>query len=567
MTEAISVAAPGLRRAIRTFTLARILWWLALLTIVLGVARIAAAYPVFSVTFDEPAHIAAGMQLLDEDEFTYEALHPPLARVAAALGPYLAGYRSQHGGDMWIEGRRLYYANGGRPDFEMLTLARLGILPFFVACLVLVWLWTERSFGPAAGALAVIALGNLPVFLAHSGIATTDAPFAATFIAAFFAFLLWLERPSALRGLLLGAAVALALCTKLSALLFLPAVCGAVLAHRWLCDGRNWRPSELFASWSGVLAGIGAFLATVWVVFGWKADPFYGIASLARGVGQLAAFAGTGEPSFFLGEINLHGSWAFFPVLILVKSPIPFLIAVAIGAAVLVRRHRWDWRRMAPLLGAVAMVASVIPSTINIGLRHLLPALPLLAIVAGIGLARLLAGPLLSQRAALAGLILAWQVGEAAAIAPDYLSYFNQLALGEPHRIVTGSDLDWGQDIRRLIAALKQRQAAGVHLAVHTSADLRKHDLPPFKTLYPGEPATGWIAISEQMRAFYCAGYRWLDAYQPVARIGTSIRLYYVPGPPPPPGIPDIRRAFNWSAPLPCSPEPPPASRAPRRPT
>ncbi len=42
---------------------------------------------------------------------------------------------------MWVEGRRLFYA-AGHPDSAMLTLARLGVLPFFVACLVLVWLWT-----------------------------------------------------------------------------------------------------------------------------------------------------------------------------------------------------------------------------------------------------------------------------------------------------------------------------------------------------------------------------------------------------------------------------------------
>lgn len=567
MTEALSVAPPGWRRAARTFTLARALWWLALLTIVLGTVRIAATHQVFSLTFDEPAHIAAGMQLLDEDEFTYEPLHPPLARVAVALGPYLAGYRSQHGGDMWIEGRRIFYSNGGRPDFELLSLARLGILPFFVACLAIVWAWTDRFVGSLEGALAVIALGTLPVFLAHSGLATTDAPFAATFAAAFFAFLLWFERSSTARGLVLGAAVALVVCTKLSALLFLPAACGAVLAHRWLCEGRSWRAREILAGWHRLFAPIGAFLVTVWAIFGFQADPLYGIVSLAHGVGELLAFAGHGEPSYFLGEINLHGSWAFFPMLILVKSPLPFLLAVGLGAVVLIRRHRGDWRRMAPLLGALAIIASVVPSTINMGLRHILPIFPLLAVVAGIGLARLLAGPLLSQRAALAGLILVWLVGESAAAAPNYLSYFNQLAIGEPQRIVVGSDLDWGQDVKQLIAALKKRRVARVHLAVHTSADLRKHDVPPFETLYPGEPTTGWIAVSEQVRAFYCAGYRWLDAYQPVARIGSSIRLYYVPGPPAPPGAPDLLRKFNWTAPQPCLPPTPPASRARHLPT
>jgi 4-amino-4-deoxy-L-arabinose transferase-like glycosyltransferase len=553
MTEAVSIPSSTIARTGRAVTLARVLWWAALISIVLGALRIAATYHVVSITFDEPAHIAAGMQLLDKDEFTYEPLHPPLARVAEALGPFLAGHHSENGGDMWIEGRRLFYGPGGHPDAELLALARLGVLPFFVASLVVVWLWTGRHVGRVEAALAVILLANLPVFLAHSGLATTDAPFAATFAAAFFSFLLWLERPSPLRGSLLGVTAALALCTKLSALLFLPVACIAIVLYRWVCDGRSWRPTELFWPWHRPIVPLAAAFVAIWAIYGCHADPLYGIKSLADGVRELAAFAESGEPSFFLGEVNAHGSWAFFPVLLLVKSPIPFLLATAIGAAVLIRRERRDWQRMAPLLGAVAIIASVMPSTINIGLRHILPVFPLLAVVAGVGLARLLKAPPAPQRIAVAGLLLLWQIGETAAAAPDYLPYFNQLALGAPQRIVVGSDLDWGQDVRRLSLVLKERRVGRVHLAVHTSADLRKHDFPPFETLYPGEPTTGWVAISEQVRAFYCAGYQWLDRYAPVARIGSSIRLYYIPGPEAEPGPPDLLRKFNWSVPQPCS--------------
>ena len=92
MTEAIGVVAPATRRAAGAITLARFLWWMALLTIVVATGRVVATYDVLSITFDKPAHIAAGMQLLDEDQYAYEALHPPLARIAVALGPYLAGY-------------------------------------------------------------------------------------------------------------------------------------------------------------------------------------------------------------------------------------------------------------------------------------------------------------------------------------------------------------------------------------------------------------------------------------------------------------------------------------------
>lgn len=554
MTEAATITPPRLERDPGVVGIARPLWWGALLTMLLGLARIASGYDAISVTFDEPAHIAAGMQLLDKSEFTYERLHPPLSRIAVALGPYIAGYRSQNGGDMWIEGRRIFYGKGAHPETELLVLARVGVLPFFVVALAAIWMWTSRYVGRAPAALAVILLGNLPVFLAHFGLATTDAVFTATFVVAFFAFLLWLDRPTIPRGLALGVAFALAVSTKLSALLFLPAACGAVLAHRWICDRGSWSAREFQIAWSGWLVSFAAFLLTIWVVYGCNANPLYGVLSLAHGVGELAGFARDGDPSYFLGEIREHGSWAFFPVLLLVKSPIPFLAAFAIGAWALLDAHWRDWRRMAPLVAAAAIVASVIPSPINIGLRHILPAVALMAIVAAIGLARLLAArSLVRSCAAIAGVLLTWQIAEAAVAYPDYLAYFNELAGSEPQRIVVGSDLDWGQDADRLAEALKERRISSVHLAIHTSADLRRHNFPPFTTMYPGRPATGWIAVSEQIRAFYCAGYRWLDVYKPVARIGHSIALYYIPGaeeledaaPPP--------KEFNWSAPQPCT--------------
>ena len=550
----ISAADASLGPAKRagTLPLARLLWWLALLTVIAGAGRIVATYDVFGVTFDEPAHIATGMQLLDRDKFTYEPMHPPLARIAVGLGPYLAGYRAHDGGDMWIEGRRLFYSATSGPDHRLLTLARLGVIPFFVSTLVIVWMWGARRFGAAAGALAVILLGNLPLLLGHAGLATTDVVFSAMFLLAFCAFIEWLERPSPGRGFVLGTAVALAVTAKLSALVFLPAACGSVLLYRWVVERRGWSPIRLLRAWPGLLLGAAAFLEVVWAVYGCERDPFYGVRSLAEGIVQLADLARAGDYSYFLGEIRAYGSWAFFPVLMLVKSPLPFLLAFAIGAAGLLGRDRGDWQRMAALVGVVAIVASVMPSTINIGLRHILPTFALMAIVAAIGLARSLAAPAAGWRVALVGLLLAWQIGEAAAAAPDYLAYFNQLVRGEPQRLVVGSDLDWGQDVRRLSAALHQRNVSRVHLAVHTSADLRKHDLPPFETMYPGEPTTGWIAISEQVQAFYCAGYQWLSAYQPVAGIGASIRLYYIPGPPTEPGKPDLERHFNWGAPQPC---------------
>src|SRR6476469_5205826 len=71
-------------------------WRLA--TIALSVAAIVAVvstYSVFSQTYDEPAHIASGMEWLTRGTYTYDgAQHPPLTRVLAALGPYTRGART-----------------------------------------------------------------------------------------------------------------------------------------------------------------------------------------------------------------------------------------------------------------------------------------------------------------------------------------------------------------------------------------------------------------------------------------------------------------------------------------
>ncbi|MFI4978740.1 MAG: ArnT family glycosyltransferase, partial [Nevskiales bacterium] len=174
----------------------------------LGTLRIVATYSVFSHTADEPAHIAAGMEWLDQGKYRYEPLHPPLARIATALGPYLDGRVSQHLPDMWPEGLAIL---GQGADYDRtLTLARLGILPFFwLACLV-VYVWGRHYFGEPVACTAVLIFSMLPSILAHAGLATTDMPLTATVSAAFLLAALWAEKPTPGRSLGLGLATGLA---------------------------------------------------------------------------------------------------------------------------------------------------------------------------------------------------------------------------------------------------------------------------------------------------------------------------------------------------------------------
>ena len=160
----------------------------------LGSVRIVSTYWVFNHTIDEPAHIACGMEWLDQHVYRYEPQHPPLARVMTALLPYMTGEHYCGKKGIYNEGAAILYARGHYD--RVLALARLGILPFFWLGCWIVYLWTRRSFGEPAAFFATLSFTFLPPILAHAGLATTDMALTATFGAAFLAMLLWVERPS-----------------------------------------------------------------------------------------------------------------------------------------------------------------------------------------------------------------------------------------------------------------------------------------------------------------------------------------------------------------------------------
>lgn len=189
----------------------------------------------------------------------------------------------------------------------------------------------------------------------------------------------------------------------------------------------------------------------------------------------------------------------------------------------------------APVVAAGALVLVCIPSTINIGVRHLLPIYPLFAIIGGVGAWRLwhmatpkFVGPILVV------VLLGWQLVASIQSHPDYFAYFNEFAGQHPEKILIDSDLDWGQDVFRLSSELRGRHIEQVSIAYAGSADLDHFGLPPYRMLVPHQPTTGWIAIS--LLRLKTGGvnlptdsFAWLEAYQPVCVVGRSIRLYHIP--------------------------------------
>lgn len=534
--------------------------------VVLGAVRIVSTYPIFSQTVDEPSHIAGGLEWLDRGTYWFEPKHPPLARIALATGPYLAGLRLSdsmplgrvHMGRVFREGNALLETGPGYD--RNLTLARLGNLLFFVlGCFAVFWLAVPR-FGRAAAVAAVAFASGSPMILAHGGVATTDMGFAATLTLALVALLRFLEQPGQRRALLLGAAIALPLVTKLSAVLFLPLAfaitLGLVLLGRQSAQSlRSVRPVYLALV---VLAAV----TVMWAVYRFslgtlldvdqriseRGGPFAALAGMSHiraipavewfaGVKDLLADNAEGRKGYLLGSVFLGGNPLYFPVGLLLKTPIPLLILElsGIGMAFNTARRSRNWTLLAPAAAAAAILLSTIPTQINIGMRHILPVFLLLIPYAGLAISWLFTAQAKQGARVAGGGLLLWLVWSTARVHPDYLAYFNELALLSAKPALVNSDLDWGQDAKRLVKRVRELRIDSLHVGYFGSTDLAKRGLQHFDTLSDYKPVTGWVAVSINRlmlgRALEPASdqFSWLAFRRPYTTIGRSILLYQIP--------------------------------------
>jgi 4-amino-4-deoxy-L-arabinose transferase-like glycosyltransferase len=544
-TEPARPAAPGFWDATLIPFLARRSLVLAAALIALASMRIVSTYSQMSPTWDEPGHMACGLQYLAQHVYRYEAQHPPLARVMSALGPFLAGARPLGIKNQDQEGVAVMY-HDGYPE-RMLTRMRFGILPFFVLAACVVWLWARRHFGNAVAALATGLFTLAPTVLAHAGVATTDMALTACLSAAFFALLLWAEEPTWQHSLLLGAATALAVVSKFTALGFLPAAAlfaflAYLMVERPGVDGvvaaakaRAW-PAAI-AVFTGALGIWAVYSFSFGKVNAWNIS--LPAPELFDGVSFAIYHNTKGHAAFFLGEIRNTGWWYFFPVLVAVKTPLGWLAAVGFGLAAW-----WGKRGQLAYWMPVAFAAGILlpgmTSHVNIGLRHILPIFTGLAILAGLGLMRLLERAARAKWAGpLAALLVLWVAVSGALQHPDYLSYFNELAGSTPERIVVDSDLDWGQNIIRLQHRLRELGASQVAFGdvnLHANHLMIWPGLPLVQNLDAFRPVEGWTAVSPTMWMLrkYGLGYRdlsvqpWWAYYHPVEKVGT-LWLYYIP--------------------------------------
>jgi hypothetical protein len=529
---------------------------LCLALVLIASIRIIATYTVFNHTADEPAHIACGMEWLDKGVYRWEPQHPPLARVATALGPYLLGVRSQ--GTAWTDRYSMFHEGSAilyRDHHYDLTLAlaRLGILPFFwIACLVVYW-WGKRYFGAAVGALAVFLFSFLPPVLAHAGLATTDMALTAFLGAAFLSGLVWMEQPTRTHAIWFGASSGLMILSKFSCLAFFPA--SAAVALAWYLFSERPKMARLARAVRERLPsfGLAVLVACLLIWAGYRfssgkvefANLRLPAPEIFRGIQQVIEHHARGHHAYLLGQRSDRGWWYFFEVALGVKTPLAFLIPLGFGVALALPRQQRYRRLWLPLAFAAGILLVGVFSRINIGLRHVLPVYIGFAVLTAVAVVRLLELTETRKWVRIAlPLLVVWLAGSSLLSHPDYLAYFNELGGSEPEKILVDSDLDWGQDLKRLAERLHEAGAREVTFLPAIIVDLadleREHGFPPIRDKVDVlRPNPGWNAVEATCWKELRLGLGdehpevtlWPDRAKPLERVGKSILLYYFPYP------------------------------------
>ena len=262
----------------------------------------------------------------------------------------------------------------------------------------------------------------------------------------------------------------------------------------------------------------------------------------------------TGHPTYFLGQRSITGFWYFYPVVLAVKTPLAFLFLLGYGVVLALRKRSPYRRAWIPVSFAAGILLVGLESHINIGVRHILPiymGFSILAAIAALRLLELSRAPAPDPRPQTPGprhhwmrfalaLLLAWFAGSSLLAHPDYLPYFNELAGSEPEKIVVDSDLDWGQDMKRLAKRLHQAGARELTFNQLFIADLeREHGFPPIREMDLANPSPGWNAASLTYLKVGRLGLwntypqlrLWPEYILPTERVGKGVLLWYFPYP------------------------------------
>jgi hypothetical protein len=507
-----------------------------------------------SFTYDEPAHIIAGLDAWRHGRFELWNDQPPLGRLLVTA-PLVIGRPDRWQLDDLGPAGANFWTVAIRPDPVALAWhTRPANVALGLVLMWLLWITARRLFSTAAASFALALFACSPALIAHFSLATVDGLAVVCLFATAAAVARWRRQPSWPTTCGLGLVLGAFLLSKYSAP---PLVAVAVLIVLGSGPRREFPVRLAKAAAASAIA-----LAAVWATYGFHVGPVtfrngplagpYGrghtvIVPLQRpldltlrlpapeyiaALGGVAQHAVRGQPAFLLGAVRKAGGWPLYlPIVMALKWPPTLWLLAGSGLVALARSRSPRVREVAVMLLFPAVFFGLaMTSKLNIGDRYVLPVYPfLLLLAAAVWEAASIrpAGVIVMVTA------LALQGADTARYAPDYLSYM--IPLVPPDRgyeWLSDSNLDWGQG---LIALRKYERAHPddvVHLAYFGGIDPGSYGVRS-RPLGESERATGTVVVSAtHLSGQYLtdpSAYRWLLQYPRKAILDHTLYVFDVP--------------------------------------
>lgn len=544
-----------------------------------------------SPTTDEPLHLARGLAYFWGPDASLSIAHPPLGNAFAALPIVLTEQKlplERYDGWAKAQPRNLskviWHAKHYEDRRVWFFYARMMVAALTVVMALHLYCWSRRLFGTSAALLALFFVATHPTLIAHGRVVTTDMPLTAIMVMALGELLLFLQGASGWHGaaavllaacapmvkfsgiiqiaitslLLLGAATlglgrfrnrgrarALVIALSMVAALGLTSLLVVNAAYRF--ESTGWTAQQLLehkepANGRRMRGSAGERLEESSFVAhlpGWFRVPLpytfvFGIATLREHVQK-------GHETTFFGEVMRDGHPSYFPMMLLIKTPTLQLAGLACGLLLVLRKPKrvravaWSCA-----LFALLYLVAALRGSINIGVRHVTPVMPVLALLAALGLDRTLRNVWRNEphpspnrkRIALAAVVLhvlglAWTF-------PDYISDFNALVLGRygGERIsIVGEE--WDQDILRLADRAQRQGIEKLYFnsgPVTTKVELRRRGIQMmYYKCQEKLPPGAYVAVSIRQLARDSKGcWEWTKQQAPVMQVGEHIYVYRV---------------------------------------
>jgi len=443
----------------------------------------------------------------------------------------------------WDAGKKFLYGSGNNAD-NIVFASRIFPIILTLILIILIYIWANELLGRWWALLPTLLFGFSPTIIAHGHYVTTDVGAALGTFFATYAFVRFLLSPKKGNVIFAGIALGIAELMKFSNVLLLPyfVIIGIIflIFERIRIKNLGNEEKEIYKKTKSIKRYILQFFIILIIAFliifavyalftlnypqerqitdsqkilesfspQWiaKISLFFTESTLLRPIGEyflgfLMVFqrATGGNTGYFLGEVSNLGWWYYFPVVFLLKETIPTLLIIFFGTIFScvhvfkgIKKEKSSIKRFSDYLGTnfaeFSMLLFIIiywaysmKSPLNIGMRHLIPTLPFIYILAASGLktafntlfsgnqqgaqstpsknfsvAAYTYGRTDTKKIAIRriglGILIVWFIGETLIASPYFLSYFNQIGGGTfgGFRYVADSNYDWGQDLKRL---------------------------------------------------------------------------------------------------------------------